>query len=209
MNRRFRILIAAMLAGLVVLAACSKKERQSESRTLAEFVVPHDSLSALRFLDTNLISINTRCPVKGTRLSPKVPPVYVNGQPVAFCCAPCPDSFRRTPEVYLRQMNADFKCVVHSADAAVLDPGHRAMVNDGIFYFSSPEALRAFVTEPWRYTGSVSDPVSGTRFQPDSQSPRRSFGGRLFFFQSAENASAFDADPRAYVGQRPARPSKS
>ena len=38
----------------------------------------------LRFLDGS-ISLNDRCPVSGTRLNPRMDPLYVNGRPIGFC----------------------------------------------------------------------------------------------------------------------------
>ena len=52
----------------------------------AEFAdSPEDSLPRLRFLESGLLSINDRCPVRKVRLNPKMPPAWVNGRPVGFC----------------------------------------------------------------------------------------------------------------------------
>jgi len=113
------------------------------------------------------------------------------------------------PDPYLKEMGATLSCVVHPDQPAVIDANHRALVNHEVYYFSSAEALRAFVSAPWTYTGRVTDPVSLERFQPAADSPRRSFGGRLFLLESQEHAATFDSDPRTYGVPRPMMRSKS
>lgn len=94
-------------------------------------------------------------------------------------------------------------CAVDPAQRAILDAGHRAFVNHEVYYFGSEAALRAFVAEPWRYAGRVTDPVSLSRFQPAASSERRSFGGRLLYFESPETARRFDAEPVTFGTPRP------
>lgn len=78
------ILITALVA--MVLSACSKKDKDKHHyMELAEVISPEDSFPRLRYFDTNLVTINDRCAVRKTRLNPKMPAVYVNGQPVGFC----------------------------------------------------------------------------------------------------------------------------
>ncbi len=72
----------------VVIAACGS-DSQTQSGPVAEtadvrYVNPTDSLPRIQFADAQ-ISINDRCPVRSGKLSLRVPPVYVNGHPVAFC----------------------------------------------------------------------------------------------------------------------------
>jgi len=80
------VIYAAVL--VIAVVACSKKKKEmgdKEYQVLAEYVSPEDSLPKLRFLDSGLVSINDRCAVRKTKLSTKMPAVYVNGQPVGFC----------------------------------------------------------------------------------------------------------------------------
>jgi len=83
MSRRIGIL--AIAAALVFAAACSKKEGSSKHMEMGEFVEAQDSFPHVRYFDSGLVSINDRCPVRKTRLNPRMPAVYVNGQPVGFC----------------------------------------------------------------------------------------------------------------------------
>jgi len=49
------------------------------------YVAGPDSLHPrLKFADS-LVSVNHRCIVSGSKLNPKVRPVYVNGVPIGFC----------------------------------------------------------------------------------------------------------------------------
>lgn len=83
--RRFQALIVFIALGVAVLAACSRKDKTPESMVLGEFVEAQDSFPHIRYFDGAQVSINDRCPVRKTKLNPKMPPVYVNGEPVGFC----------------------------------------------------------------------------------------------------------------------------
>jgi hypothetical protein len=92
MKRRFQWIVPALV--LMMCGASRADEPQKEAATpeestprmaVGEFVHPADSLSRLRYFDGDQVSLNDRCPVRKVRLNPKMPPVYVNGQPVGFC----------------------------------------------------------------------------------------------------------------------------
>jgi hypothetical protein len=46
---------------------------------------PGAAFSAVRYPERDLVSLNDRCPVSGTRLDAAIAPVYVNGRPIGFC----------------------------------------------------------------------------------------------------------------------------
>ena len=52
---------------------------------LAELVDPEAEFSPLRYFDTDLITLNDRCPVRKVGLNPKIRAVMVNGRPIGFC----------------------------------------------------------------------------------------------------------------------------
>jgi len=89
-------------------------------------------------------------------------------------------------------------CAVDPQRETPIDAAHRIQVNQEFYYVADDAAKARFLDEPHRYTGQVTDPVTLKRFQPDASSPRRSFGGRLFYFESDETVARFDADPRTY-----------
>ena len=94
MNRTtaFLIAFAACLGALGL--ACSKKNEQAkepakeptkEYFVLGEFVSPQDSMPRVRYFEDGLVSVNDRCAVRKVKLNVKMPPAYVNGQPIGFC----------------------------------------------------------------------------------------------------------------------------
>jgi hypothetical protein len=86
MKPRLRTTLTLLAATAVVWAACSKDKKEKMDHVVqGEFVEPQDSLPLIRYFDTGLVSLNDRCAVRKTRLSPRMPPVYVNGQPIGFC----------------------------------------------------------------------------------------------------------------------------
>jgi YHS domain-containing protein len=107
-------------------------------------------------------------------------------------------AFVQGPEIYLNQMGITLSCAVHADQSSLLDAQHRARVNYEVFYFSSDQALADFVSDPVRYVGRVTDPVTRHRFEPTASSPTRSYDGRLFYFETAENRTTFDGDPGMY-----------
>jgi YHS domain-containing protein len=107
------------------------------------------------------------------------------------------------PEKYLNELGVTIPCAVNPARSAVLDAAHRAFVNYEAYYFCDEASMNKFVAEPYRYTGKVTDPVTRERFIPAADSPKRSYGGRLFYFASAETAKTFDSDQMKYGNLMP------
>ena len=112
------------------------------------------------------------------------------------------------PEQYLNELGIELSCAVDSTRPAIIDSAHRALVNSEAYFVADDAALKAFVENPYRYTGKVTDPVSRSRFVPTAQSPLRSHGGRLFYFASGETAAKFDSDPTRYGTPMPAMHAK-
>lgn len=111
------------------------------------------------------------------------------------------------PEEYLNELGISLPGAVDPSKPAILDVAHRELVNYEAYYVSDEAAKKQFEAQPYRYTGKVTDPVSMERFLPTEASPVRSYGGRLFYFSSQENARTFDADSVRYgmpmPGMRP------
>lgn len=112
---------------------------------------------------------------------------------------PCAQTFVQGPEQYLNELGVTLPCAVHPERTAVLDAGHCVFVDYEAYYVSDSQALEEFLEAPYRYAGRVTDPVSHERFVAGETSPRRDRAGRIFYFQSDETASRFDADPDAYA----------
>ena len=107
------------------------------------------------------------------------------------------------PEKYLNELGVTIPCAVNPSRPAMLDSAHRAFVNYEAYYFCDDTSMNAFVAQPYRYTGKVTDPVTRERFVPTASSPKRSYGGRLFYFISAETASVFDANQTKFGNLMP------
>jgi YHS domain-containing protein len=178
---------------VVYVPGCGEKGGGAKEYALqGEYVDAGAPFSKIKYV-SGLVSLNDRCAVDRERLERRVPPVYVNGQPVGFCSVRCANMFLVEPEKYLRSLNIRIKCAIDREKDALLSAGSRAFVNYEVYYFSSPARLRDFIAAPHRYSGEITDPISTERFQPSEGSPRRNRGGRAFFFNSEDNANAFDA----------------
>ena len=90
MNRPAVFLTAvAVIAGMLGFACSKKQEAQKtpekDYMVMGELVSPEDSMPRVRYFDDGQVSLNDRCAVRKVKLNPKMPPVYVNGQPIGFC----------------------------------------------------------------------------------------------------------------------------
>jgi YHS domain-containing protein len=101
--------------------------------------------------------------------------------------------------MYLEHLQIPLQCAVHPQRPAMVDSTLRAFVNWEVFFFSDAKAKRSFEKKPYEYCGSVTDPVSQARFTPRRRSPRTEFNGRLYYFESKANRTAFLCDPGKYA----------
>ncbi len=147
----------------------------------------------------SLISINDRCAVKESELSPSIRPIYVNAKPVGFCCTTCPAIFIQGPEPYLQRMKASFTDPVHPKRPAKIQAPLRYHVNWEVFFFSDRASMDEFRKRPINYCGLLTDPVNGVRFRPRSTSPRVVHAGRTYFFTSDSTRTKFQAVPIDYA----------
>lgn len=75
----------------LAVAACSGERRDgapaegmSNMGAMAHYVNDSDSLPRIRYAN-GLVTLNDRCIVRQRKLNLRLPPVYVNGEPVGFC----------------------------------------------------------------------------------------------------------------------------
>ncbi len=92
-----RTATGALLAAAVMVVAlgCDKHKQHAEAPkaeahekdyiVMGAYLNDQDSLPRLRYYDGEQVSLNDRCAVRKAKLNPKMPPIYVNGQPVGFC----------------------------------------------------------------------------------------------------------------------------
>ena len=89
--KRVTVRLVTLAAGAcVVVLACSKKQESAKEPAkdyvvMGEFVNPEDSLPRIRWDEDGRVSLNDRCAVRKVKLNPKMPPAYVNGEPIGFC----------------------------------------------------------------------------------------------------------------------------
>lgn len=76
---------------VLVIGACSGEHRDepptegtSNMGAMARYVDGSDSLPRIQYAN-GLVTLNDRCMVRQKKLSLRLPPVYVNGEPVGFC----------------------------------------------------------------------------------------------------------------------------
>lgn len=154
-------------------------------------------LPKVQYTDT-LVSVNKRCTVRQILMGPQTRPVYVNRKALGFCCRMCTWTWVMDPPRYLNGEGLKFKCPVNPAQEAVIDTAHMVIVNWEYYFFSTPAAKAAFLKNPLKYTGKLTDPVSRRRFTPKAGSPWLFTEGRRYYFESEENLKAYKKDPAPY-----------
>jgi YHS domain-containing protein len=160
-------------------------------------VDPDAEFSPLQYADGSQ-TLNDRCPIHQDRLNPALRPLFVNGKPVGFCGTVCLLAFLDGPGGYLDGLGVELASAMDLEKPAVLDAGHRVMVNYEVFFFASPEEVAKFDKDPTKYCGLLTDPVEKKRFQPVKNSPKAKFRKRTFYFLSAESRAAFISNPSDY-----------
>ncbi len=71
-------------------------------------------------------------------------------------------------------------------------------MNHEAYFFGSKHSKRVFERRPYEWCGSVTDPVTLERFEPEPQSPMFTYEGRPYYFSSEESLTAFLSDPEMY-----------
>ena len=106
------------------------------------------------------------------------------------------------PEPYLDSRGIELHSFFDESRPAVLDVDHRARVNHELFFFADEAEAKRFRDDPLAYCGTVTDPVTHTRFEPDADSPRIDYNGQPFFFASNLSHSVFSTMPDSFVVPR-------
>lgn len=149
------------------------------------------------------ISLNSVCAVRKARLDPDRDPVYVNGQPIGFCCTPCPAVFSQNPERYLLDLKLSFKDPVAPKRKAIIDSSRRIRIGQDIYFFSGLSTMNRFKKNPIAYCARLTDPVTHARFRPDSSSPHVIYRGRDYWFSADSTKTRFQAKPEDFSDRQP------
>ena len=115
----------------------------------------------------------------------------------------------KDPETYLKHLGITLTCPVQAGVPAVLDAAHRTMVNHEVYFFSSEDARSRFQQDPLRWCGELTDPVSEARFRPTTASEHFYFGGRPYYFTSADTRATFARTPSAFADPKRRMPPPS
>jgi YHS domain-containing protein len=150
----------------------------------------------------SLVSLNDRCPVRLAKLNATYRPVYINGQPVSFCCMPCPGVFVQDPERYLKALQIVPPSLFQKGKKAALDSSLRHRIGFEIYYFSNRAELDRFKKDPLRYCGELTDPVTMARFRPTASSPRTVYADRAYYFASETSQAEFLTRPEQHKDRR-------
>lgn len=78
----------------------------------------------------------------------------------------------------------------------------RTQVNYEFYYFADAAGKERFDTEPLRWCGTVTDPISRQRFRPTQDSASVEHAGVSFFFESKDTQTQFVAQPDSFSVMR-------
>ena len=102
------------------------------------------------------------------------------------------------PQIYLNELGVEVTCCVDPSRLAVVDSLHRVFLGFESFFFADSANMASFMSDPYRYCGTLTDPVTKYRFVPTDQSPVAMYEGRQYVFASASSHSMFEAMPAMY-----------
>ncbi len=194
---------ATLAGGVLIFATVVLGTALSSARTRGLQYVPatDEQFPKARYTDS-LVSLNDRCPVRQSTLSLEYSPVYVNGQPIGFCCHSCPSVFVQDPERYLRALKIEPPDLFHKDKKATVDSSLRYRIGFEIYYFSSRADMDRFKKQPLRYCGLLTDPIELTRFRPTAASPHTTFNQRLYYFAADSSLATFLKNPSFHKDRR-------
>lgn len=138
------------------------------------------------------------CPVdqKFLRPAPDAPTLRVHDTAWQFCSPACREKFLAWPEKYVRDV---VYCPVQPSFKAWIQRPRRAEVNNGLYYLCCDPCVGWIKDKPWLYFRELPDPVTGKSFAPSETSPRTTYQGQVYLFESAETRGAFDKEPARYA----------
>jgi YHS domain-containing protein len=102
----------------------------------------------------------------------------------------------------LKRLEAVFRDPIYPARVASYDPHLRVFLNQETYFFSGQDTKKRFLSDPIRYSGPLTDPVSQKRFRPNAQSPHTKFNDRTYYFESPLTQRQFAVSPKDYILRR-------
>lgn len=133
---------------------------------------------------------------KQITVAKETPSVVVNANRLYFADAKSREAFLKTPENYLSKTKLE--CPVKGFPSRA-NKSNRTVVNDQIIYFCCAGCPQGFAKEPNNFLDKVQDPVSGKEMNVTAESPKATYKGSTYFFETAENKAAFEKEPAKYA----------
>ena len=99
-------------------------------------------------------------------------------------------------------MKVSLRDPVDPRHVASYDPRLRVFLNQEAYFFAGRETMKRFESDPIRYSGPLTDPISQNRFQPTSRSPKTKYKNRTFYFESTLTQRQFAVSPDSYTMRR-------
>ena len=90
-------------------------------------------------------------------------------------------------------------CIVDPTRVARIEREFTVRLNWESFFFCDDDARARFLSDPLRWCGALTDPVTLQRFVPEASSPRAEYDENTYYFAIAENHDLFTTDPTKYV----------
>jgi len=85
---------------------------------------------------------------------------------------------------------------------ASYDPKLRVFLNQEAYFFAGMDTEKRFLSDPLRYSGPLTDPVSQKRFKPTRYSPKTHYKDHTFYFESSLTERQFAVSPQNYANRR-------
>ena len=85
---------------------------------------------------------------------------------------------------------------------ASYDPKLRVFLNQEAYFFAGDDTKKKFLSNPLRFSGPLTDPVSQKRFKADAHSPRSKYKDKTFYFESTLTQRQFAVSPKDYAMRR-------
>jgi YHS domain-containing protein len=106
------------------------------------------------------------------------------------------------PVTFLADLVTSLPCAVDPGQTAVIDSLHCVRINYETYFVSSAAARRKLESDPLKYCGRLTDPVSQLRFTPTKRSPRLEWGGKPYYFVSDSTRALFASTPDSFATPR-------
>ena len=75
-------------------------------------------------------------------------------------------------------------------------------LNQEGYFFAGNDTKKRFLSDPLRYSGPLTDPVSQGRFTATPFSPKTKYKDRTFYFESKLTQRQFAVSPKDYSMRR-------